>query len=279
MDHKAQAPLVLSKALLESIRLLAQKAGEAAMGYYGDANAMGVQVKGDATPVTAADKAAHQVIVDGLMELTPSVPILSEEDEHQVPWGERSQWYQYWLIDPLDGTKEFIHGNGEFTVNIALIQAQAPVLGVVYAPALGLSYCGAESVSAYKVLASGESLSLPQTADVPSETRVLSSRSHPSPALSAYLERLTNPVSVPVGSSLKLCYLTDGQGDLYPRLGPTSEWDIAAGQAVVGACGGQVRVLDEHKNPSHPLGYNQSDSLLNPEFVAYLNPNKLPKSE
>ncbi|TKB50021.1 3'(2'),5'-bisphosphate nucleotidase CysQ [Ferrimonas sediminicola] len=227
------------------------------MAHYGNPQ---TRYKGDRTPLTEADLASHRVLVEGLSRLTPVLPILSEESG--VPeWEVRRRWSRYWLLDPIDGTKEFIARNHEFTVNVALIEGGRPVLGVVVAPALGQCFSGGPALGAW--LSQGAervALSVVSRAAVP---RVVCSRSHPSPELEAWLAPLGQVERVAVGSSLKLCLLAQGKADLYPRLGPTSEWDIAAAHAVLIGAGGSLSQLDGGE-----LLYNAKASLLNPHFVA-----------
>lgn len=219
--------------------------------------------KTDHSPLTAADLASHQCILAGLKNLTPKMPVLSEESA-PIDTIERLSWPTYWLIDPLDGTKEFINRNGEFTVNIALIQNHAPSFGIVHVPAQGLTYVGKVGKGArlFDAQKTGRDIQVQMLAANP--LRVLGSRSHPSADLDAYLNQHGPNVMEPVGSSLKFCRIADGSADLYPRFGPTSEWDTAAGQAVLEAAGGHVIDLE-----GHPLRYNLRASLLNPYFLAF----------
>lgn len=240
---------------------IARQAGDLIMEIY--QKDFAVYEKSDESPLTEADLASHNCIVSRLRALTPEIPVLSEEsskDELQ----DRMSWNPYWLIDPLDGTKEFIKKNGEFTVNIALIENGQPVFGVVYAPALGVTYWGDEN-GAFKESDQGvQSISV---ASLPAEGqtwRVVGSRSHQSDEFKAFVQDLPDTEVVSMGSSLKLCLVAEGKADLYPRLGLTSEWDTAAAHAVVLAAGGQVL---EHGNLD-PLVYNtRSDTLLNPFFI------------
>ena len=188
--------------------------------------------------------------------------MLSEESATSEIEARRS-WQQYWLVDPLDGTREFIKRNGEFTVNIALIDGHEPVLGVVTAPVPGTSYLGAAGLGAFKQDASGERQPIEVTRPAAEPLRVVGSRSHPSPDLAALLETLGPHDIKPMGSSLKICLVAEGEADLYPRLGPTSEWDTAAAQAVLIAAGGSMMDLK-----GQPLTYNARESLLNPHFLA-----------
>lgn len=245
--------------LLEEVLHLSRQAGEAIMPIY--AKDFAVEYKADESPVTEADIAAHKVIVAGLNKLTPNTPILSEESAH-IPWKTRQMWDEYWLVDPIDGTKEFIKKNGEFTVNIALIRAGKPVLGVVHAPALNVSYLAAEAIGAFRECGEARiELKVTQKANT-GRINVVGSRSHPSPDLAAYLEKFDDVEMVPKGSSLKLCLVAEGSADVYPRLGPTSEWDTGAGHAVAEIAGATVTQVD-----GSPMTYNQKDSYLNPYFI------------
>lgn len=247
---------------LKDICKLAKAAGAAIMQVYnGD---IVVEMKDDKSPLTAADKAAHEVIVAGLQELTPDIPILSEEGK-DIPYEQRKAWQRFWLVDPLDGTKEFIKRNGEFTVNIALIEGQQPVFGVVYVPVQDTLYWGGKGQGAFKKKGQGEAVAIsvrqPESAK---GLTVVMSRSHPSPELEDYLKTIQVADALSVGSSLKLCAVAEGRADLYPRLGPTMEWDTGAGQAVVEGASGTVKRFSDGK----PLQYNKN-SLLNPYFVVY----------
>ena len=220
-----------------------------------------VETKSDDSPLTAADRAAHQHIVAALTRLTPDIPVWSEEST-TIEFSERSGWSQFWLVDPLDGTKEFVKRNGEFTVNIALIRGHEPVLGVVHVPVTKRDYFGYVDGGAFVIDDGGEpeSISVSQSAESP--VRVVGSRSHGGDSLAAYLEWIGPHVMVPMGSSLKLCLVAAGAADVYPRLGLTSEWDTAAAQAVVEAAGGQVIDLSGQR-----LLYNTKAEVLNPFFI------------
>jgi len=219
-----------------------------------------VDIKDDNSPVTEADVAANDIIVASLRTITPHIPILSEEGA-SIPWDERKQWQTFWLVDPLDGTKEFIKRNGEFTVNIALIHDQQPILGVVYAPALDrLYYTNSEGAF---LLHDGETTKLSVQPIPDDETvKIVGSRSHASPEMSLYLTRFKETEVIPVGSSLKFCLIAEGNAHCYPRLGPTCWWDTGAGHAVACAAGASVVQLD-----GTPLLYNHQESVLNPFFV------------
>ncbi|MFS1703735.1 3'(2'),5'-bisphosphate nucleotidase CysQ [Alteromonas sp. AMM-1] len=228
-----------------------------------------VYEKQDTSPLTEADLAAHKCIVAGL-EAISDLPILSEESA-DIPWEERKTWNQYWLVDPLDGTKEFIKKNGEFTVNIALIDGGKPVMGVVYAPALAKSYVGIVGQGAWAETAEGVSAISAKVHSEGEVWKVVGSRSHQSPEIKNLLDLLGGESElVAMGSSLKLCLVAEGEAHLYPRLGPTSEWDTGAAHAVALAAGANVTVLDG-ANPLNPdaeaLTYNQKESVLNPYFL------------
>ena len=245
--------------LLEEILQLSVEAGDAIMGIY--AKDFNVEYKEDKSPVTDADLAAHKIIAAGLQQLTPDIPVLSEENAG-IDWAIRQTWNQYWLVDPIDGTKEFIKKNGEFTVNIALIKAGKPILGVVHAPALNVSYLAAEAMGAFKQCDEARiELKVTKKANT-GLIKVVGSRSHPSPDLAAYLEQFDDVEMVPKGSSLKLCLVAEGEADIYPRLGPTSEWDTGAGHAVAEIAGATITQLD-----GSALIYNQKESYLNPYFI------------
>lgn len=244
--------------LIEPIVAIAHEAGDEILRVY--ATDFDVQAKDDDSPLTQADMASHRVIDAGLSRLTPDIPIISEESG--LPeFEERSQWPVYWLIDPLDGTKEFVNRNGEFTVNIALIEGNRPVLGVVHVPVHKKTYTGCEGVGA-AVREDGESRSIQVSAKTGSPVRVVGSRSHRGASLDAYLEKIGDVEMLAMGSSLKFCVVAEGGADIYPRLGLTSEWDTAAAQAVVEQAGGAVLELD-----GKPLSYNAKADILNPHFL------------
>jgi 3'(2'), 5'-bisphosphate nucleotidase len=247
--------------LIKPLVDIATRAGEAILAIYN--TAFSVELKDDASPLTAADKASHETIVSALGKLTPDIPILSEESAI-VGWEKRSAWQEYWLIDPLDGTKEFIKRNGEFTVNIALIQEHRAVMGVVYAPVLRRCFFGAGKSGAFEQTAAGDIREIKAERTAHSPLRVVGSRSHRGELLDSYLAKLGEHVMVPMGSSLKLCLVATGEADIYPRLGPTSEWDTAAAQAVVECAGGKVTDLS-----GKAIMYNTKESLLNPHFLVF----------
>jgi 3'(2'), 5'-bisphosphate nucleotidase len=246
------------KSFIEPIVALAEDAGRAILEVY--STDFEVQSKVDESPLTQADLASHHCIVAGLAQLTPDLPIISEESG--LPdFEERRLWNCYWLIDPLDGTKEFVNRNGEFTVNIALIENNRPVLGVVHVPVQNKTYVGCEGIGAD--LRDGDNP--PQPVRVAAKSRdpirVVGSRSHRGASLDAFLAAVGEHDMVPMGSSLKFCVVAEGGADLYPRLGPTSEWDTAAAQAVVEQAGGSVVTLD-----GKPMQYNAKSDILNPYF-------------
>jgi 3'(2'), 5'-bisphosphate nucleotidase len=247
---------------------IARAAGDAILSIYHSDFA--VETKADASPLTAADLAAQQVIMTGLAALDPVLPVLSEEAK-TLAWSERRQWSRYWLVDPLDGTREFVKRNGEFTVNIALIVEHEPVLGVVAAPAQGLLYWGAVGVGAFSHHRGSEQLPI-HISPPGNPLRVVGSRSHASVETTEYLEGVKPHVITGIGSSLKFCLVAEGKADLYPRFGPTSEWDTAAGQALLEAAGGHVTRLDGHR-----LRYNCRETLVNGDFLAFGHPGVLAK--
>ncbi len=248
---------------LEPVKALAEQAGDRIMAVYRSAD-FGVEAKDDDTPLTQADRAAHEAIKAGLSGLDPAIPQLSEEGEDIDPQT-RAGWQRYWLIDPLDGTREFIKRNGEFTVNIALVDGGVPVLGVVHAPDLGVTWGAAAGSGAWRE-AEGERRAIGARPAEPPLTAVVS-RSHREAAVADILERLGDYRELSVGSSLKICRIAEGEADLYPRFGPTCEWDTGAAQCVLEAAGGQL--MD---GQLRPLRYNTGPSLLNPDFVAVGDP-------
>jgi 3'(2'), 5'-bisphosphate nucleotidase len=238
---------------------IARAAGAAIMAVY--ARDFAVEAKADASPLTEADMAAHRLIVAGLQALEPDIPVLSEESA-AIDWQVRQHWYRYWLVDPLDGTREFVKRNGEFTVNIALIQGDAPVFGVVYAPALDELVYATRARGAFLRLGDKDiALNAQRPAAAP--LRVAASRSHLDERTGAALARMGEIERFGLGSSLKFLRIAQGRADVYPRFGPTSEWDTAAAQCVLEAAGGVVLGLD-----GVPLRYNRKASLLNPDFIA-----------
>lgn len=249
----------MPEAYVERCLELAGEAGAAIMAVY--ARDFAVEAKADASPLTEADMAAHRLIVAGLNALDAGIPVLSEESA-AIDWEVRQRWNRYWLVDPLDGTREFVKRNGEFTVNIALIEGDAPVFGVVYAPALDELVYATRVRGAFLRLGDKDiRLGVRRPAAAP--LRVAASRSHLDQRTGAALARMGEIERFGLGSSLKFLRIAQGQADVYPRFGPTSEWDTAAAQCVLEAAGGAVLGLD-----GQPLRYNRKAGLLNPDFIA-----------
>lgn len=249
------------RALAQAAGEIAERAAQAILEVY--ESEFAVESKDDRSPLTAADLAANRIIVDALCALTPALPVLSEESA-AVAWSERSQWSRYWLVDPLDGTREFVKRNGEFTVNIALIDAHEPVIGVVQTPVSGELACAWRGGGAWlSNPAAGIAPLRLQTRSRSSMLVVAGSRSHASEREAQLLARLGPSEKVPLGSSLKFLRIAAGEADLYLRLGPTSEWDTAAGQCVLEEAGGAVRDLH-----GQSLRYNARESLINGNFFA-----------
>ncbi len=246
--------------LLDGLLILVEQAGKAIIEIYqGDIE---VERKNDNSPLTKADKKAHEIISAGLIELQPDLPIISEEGAH-LPFEIRKNWRAYWLIDPLDGTKEFISRNGEFTVNIALIEDGYPIIGVVGQPVEERIYYAADELGAFEI---GPNHSEPvsiSTKAAQNAILTLVSKSHLSEVLREEINQQKDVKMISIGSSLKLCMIANGKADFYPRIGPTSEWDIAAAQCVVEVAGGKVLSLDGER-----MKYNQKESFKNSDFVA-----------
>lgn len=245
---------------------ISRRAGLAILEWYdGD---MGITRKADDSPLTKADLASHELITAELTRLWPDIPILSEESA-DIPWDTRQQWQQYWLVDPLDGTKEFINRNGEFTVNIALIQDHEAVLGIVHVPVTDISYFGARNYGGWCQQGADPAAVIEVRQPASEPAVIVGSRSHANPELASQLNQLGPHELVSMGSSLKFCRVAEGLADFYPRTGPTCEWDTAAAQAVVEAAGGQVVTID-----GKPLAYNTKETYLNPYFFVFGDPAK-----
>ena len=245
--------------LRSAVTGLARDAGRATMTYYNGEAAADVREKDDRSPVTLADEVAHGLLVDGLRRLDPATPVVSEEAE-AASFETRRGWRRFWLVDPLDGTKEFIKHRAEFTVNVALIENGEPVLGVVLAPALDLLYWAVKGEGAWREEGARPAERIYSTAPAPGKPlTVVESLSHPSPELEEYLQTIPVARRVKAGSSLKFCWVAEGRADVYPRLGPTMEWDVAAGDCVYRQSG------RDGERPS-PLTYNKPD-LRNTSFV------------
>jgi 3'(2'), 5'-bisphosphate nucleotidase len=263
----------LLKELMQSVRTIAAEASYRILDIYIREDVQ-ISTKADDSPLTQADMAAHHHILERLQALTPDIPVLSEENAEAIAPGERLAWSRYWLVDPLDGTKEFLAQNGEFTVNIALIDHHEPVLGVVAVPAKKISYFAAVGVGAFKAG--------PDEVPHPIQCRhledseeqppvVVTSRRSGTEGIESFLEQLGNYELTAIGSSIKMCLIAEGKADLYPRLGPTSEWDTAAAQCVVTCAGGSIISLED----GEPLRYGMKESLLNPHFLAAGDPRAL----
>jgi 3'(2'), 5'-bisphosphate nucleotidase len=252
---------VTQSELLAAVVKLAARAGDAILSVYSEQ--FEVAHKADQSPLTVADLRAHEIISQGLRALTPEVPVLSEEAS-DISFEQRQAWTRYWLVDPLDGTKEFVSRNGEFTVNIALIENHVPVLGVVHVPVTSTTYTGTTSGGAFRQIDGQTPEPLRVRAPVGSPLRIVGSRSHRGDTLDQYLPKLGPYELIAVGSSLKFCLVAEGSADFYPRFGPTSEWDTAAAQAVVEAAGGAVVKTDGEQ-----LRYNTKADLLNPHFLVF----------
>ncbi|MCL6271159.1 3'(2'),5'-bisphosphate nucleotidase CysQ [Sansalvadorimonas sp. 2012CJ34-2] len=261
----------IDNTLTDSLKELCRKAGDAILAVY-DNNEISVTQKSDNSPITDADRKAHRIITDGLEQITRDIPVISEEGTIP-PFEERSGWYRYWLVDPLDGTKEFIARTDEFTVNIALIEDGSPILGFVYSPVNQACYYGGPAMhGAWRQVASKAPEAIQTRPCAPENLlNVAVSRRHGRDQLVDLINRFEQRFSevhlIVAGSSLKGMLVAEGTLDIYPRRGPTSEWDTAAQQAIVEAAGGKV--LDVELNP---LRYNQKDSLINPSFYVLGDP-------
>ncbi|PYV44662.1 MAG: 3'(2'),5'-bisphosphate nucleotidase [Acidobacteria bacterium] len=250
---------MISLCQVQTIVALAKEVGRAILEVYGEED-FGISLKFGQSPVTRADRVAHHLILSGLQALTPDLPVLSEESK-TIPYPQRQHWKAYWLVDPLDGTKEFIQRNGEFTVNIALIENNHAVVGVVHAPVLDLTYYATRAGGAFMQRSAESPIQIRVRDHSGGKLRVVASRSHGSEALEHFLQKLRDYRCVSMGSSLKFCLVAEGSAHLYPRLGPTMEWDTAAGHCIVEAAGGAVTDLQ-----GNSLDYNKSN-LLNPHFM------------
>ena len=260
--------MIPNNKLLLDVCNVSIEAGKEILNFYN--NDIEVTRKEDLSPLTKADLASNKIILKSLNKLNSNIPILSEES--LVDWSIRKNWKKYWLVDPLDGTKEFIKKNGEFTVNIALIEDNKPILGVVYVPAKSLLYLAEKNKGSFKTNTKNklENFEGIQKIIVSSQTnraRVIGSRSHSNATFDNWVkEKFPNADIVQAGSSLKFCLIAEGEADIYPRFGPTSEWDIAAGHMIVNEAGGKIRTF---QNDS--IKYNTKENILNPEFYAIGN--------
>jgi 3'(2'), 5'-bisphosphate nucleotidase len=252
--------------LLTDVVALAREAGAAILDVY--AGEFDVTKKGDDSPLTIADLRAHRIIAAGLARLAPGVPVISEEAA-VPPLAERAHWEWLWLVDPLDGTREFVERSGEFTVNIALIRGHAAVLGVLHVPLTGVDYFAAIGSGAFRQGRDGVAARIAPRSRIDGRPRVVASRSHRGSRLDGFFARLGPHEFRPLGSAAKFGLVADGSADLYPRVGPTSEWDTAAGQAIAEIAGARVVGRD-----GAPLAYNARDTLINPDFVCYADPSR-----
>lgn len=252
-------------ALVSEVCDIAREAAEKILRVYDTDFA--IEHKDDLSPLTKADMAAHDCIVKRLKALTPDLPILSEESA-EVDYATRSQWNAYWLVDPLDGTREFIKRNDEFTVNIALIERHEPVLGVVQVPVTGVCYSASANHGAYKSAAGVSPFPIQTRRAQPDHLAIAGSRSHGSESFQGFIDSLDSAEVVNIGSSLKSCLIAEGKVDLYPRFGPTSEWDTGAAQCIVEQAGGRVTDMDFNR-----LLYNTKPSVINPSFLVIGDPD------
>ena len=260
---------MLSKENLLEIVNISVDAGEVILNYYNEN--VDVIYKDDESPLTKADLASHKIITDSIKKITPDIPILSEEEF--IDWKIRKKWKKYWLIDPLDGTKEFIKKNDEFTVNIALIENNRPILGVIYTPALNELFYSIKNFGSYKILTKKKLNTLKEAKRISinkkksNKIKIVGSRSHSNPILDKWVNKNFNEFDIlQKGSSLKFCLIGEGAADIYPRFGPTSEWDIAAGHIILEEAGGKLKSIDNKE-----ILYNEKENILNPEFFAYSN--------
>ena len=254
---------------LLKISNISVEAGRIILDYYN--KNLNITFKADESPLTQADLASNKLITDTIKKITPNIPILSEEEF--IEWDVRKDWKKYWLIDPLDGTKEFIKKNGEFTVNIALIENNRPTLGVIYAPVSNELYFAKKNFGSYKILTSKQLNTLDNAKKISikinktNKVKIIGSRSHSNPILQKWVSKNFNDFQIlQKGSSLKFCLIAEGFADIYPRFGPTSEWDIAAGHIILEEAGGKLKSIDNKE-----ILYNEKEDILNPNFFAYNN--------
>ena len=249
----------LNKQLIISTIEIAKEAGEAISQIYN--SDFDYQIKKDLSPITAADRLSHKIITERLKILTPKIPILSEEN-CDIPFKVRAQWADYWLVDPLDGTKEFINNNGEFTVNIALISNNTPILGIIHIPITHETYWGSINKGSFYLNENDDVVSISVSNNHQNPIRIVASRSHPSEMLNDLLDKIIDYEIIKIGSSIKFCHIASGQADCYPRFGPTSEWDTAAGEAIVRYASGHMVTLN-----GNLMNYNAKEDYLNPNFI------------
>ena len=257
--------MILSNEQRDAVIALARAAAAEILAVY--ESPFAIEHKDDRSPLTAADLASHRCIVAGLQALTPHIPVLSEESK-DLDIAARREWATFWLVDPLDGTREFIKRNGEFTVNIALIEQNEPIFGVVHAPVTGETWHARQGRNAYRRVGQVDT-QIRTRSPATGALKVAASRSHRDARTEALLARMGDAETVGLGSSLKFCRIADGTLDVYPRFGPTSEWDTAAGQCVLHAAGGVLLAADTGK----PFRYNRRETLLNGDFIALGDPD------
>ncbi|MCL4141135.1 UNVERIFIED_CONTAM: hypothetical protein GTU68_040892 [Idotea baltica] len=258
--------MTTTTSLLETLVDIAREAGKEILEIYADETTFDrVDFKADDSPLTLADKAAHEIIAERLGKATPDIPILSEEGK-KIAYEERSEWAQFWMVDPLDGTKEFIKRNGEFTVNIALVENGAVIMGCVHVPVQNTTYYASKGEGSFIVRGddAAEKISASTFKMDDKGLRIVCSRSHMSPEVEAYIGQFDAPEAVSMGSSLKLVMIAEGKADIYPRLAPTMEWDTAAAQIIVEEAGGTVI----NHETGNPVNYNK-ENLLNPHFIVF----------
>ena len=253
--------LQIARRLTNDALDIARLAGNRIVDVYG--GSYDVDLKSDNTPVTTADMVAHHIIMDNLQQLDPHLPVLSEESDG-ISFEERHGWETYWLVDPLDGTREFLRRNGEFSVNIALVHHHKPIAGVIFAPVLNLAYFATRGMGAYKQLGAGKPTPI-RVRNAPSPVTVARSRNPKTgPRMQHFLDELGEHEEIPMGSALKSCLVAEGAADVYARLGPTGEWDTGAAQCIVEEAGGYIQDVHRRK-----LTYNERESLINPAFLVF----------
>ena len=250
---------ILNEQLISSTVEIAKLAGEGITEIYN--SDFDYQLKKDLSPITAADNLSHIIITKRLKILTPELPVLSEEN-CDIPYKIRANWTKYWLVDPLDGTKEFIKRNGEFTVNIALIENNTPIFGVIHLPVTSETYWGSQVNGSFYSSGNNDVKEIRVSENHQNPIRLVASRSHPSEMLNSLLKKIVDYEIIEVGSSMKFCHIASGQADCYPRFGPTSEWDTAAGEAIVSSAGGHVVAAS-----GNSMKYNVKEEYLNPNFI------------
>ena len=255
--------MILNKIQIKQINDICVKAGQSILSVYSQTD-VGLTLKSDKTPVTIADKRSHEILTAGLMSLFPTIPILSEEMEAITPYETRKEWPSFWCVDPLDGTKEFLKKNDQFCICMAFIQKQSPVIGIIHCPVSGNTYIAQKNEGVLKMDQNKEAV-LTSSNSRTTKTRIIGSVSHSSIEFDRYIEQKKKHAQidlVQIGSALKFIWIAEGNADIYPRFGPTMEWDTAAGQVIVEEMG--KNVID--MTTDEPLKYNKK-SLVNPHFI------------